>query len=112
MPFTPDLTAALREQADWNLFSALDFAQTHGLALRSVIAKIHAEGLNYSRGTFSAADRRRQTRQDIVCSIAAQLSAPADDLRLLALMDRDTLDTLQMYVAKLDTPETRAVCGD
>lgn len=95
--YTEQMVAELREIGSFNYNSANDFAQKHGIGIRSVIAKVRALELPYTpkepsvKSTTPKEVVRRKS--DIVASIEAAFGAKMPSLEKMTVKDLEMLES-------------------
>lgn len=96
--YTPAMVTALHSQS-WDYESAFAFGAEHGLSVRSVIAKIKTEKLDYTpkAKTVSTAGPR-VLKADLVDAIAKSLHGDPEEVAGLLKSDFSALSTLLRWL--------------
>lgn len=95
--YTPKMVAELRSNEKMNYADAVAFASTYGLPIKSVIAKISALGILYTKKdpkTWGQRENEEPTKTDYVNSIVAVIG----DLPSLSRMTIVDLAKLKRFM--------------
>jgi hypothetical protein len=88
--------AKMREIGNFDYASAQKFADENGLTVRSVIAKVGALGLNYTKKDGKSPTRKSnantRSKADIVASIERHVGAELASLSKMTVADLESLE--------------------
>ena len=92
--YTDTMVETLQAQGTWAYSDCVEFAEKHGLSIRSVISKVKSLGLDYEPKPTPAAGAPRIRKADTVRSIARRLDVTYEEIEGLAKADRKALSAL------------------
>ena len=101
--YTPELVAELRSVGAFTYASAVAFAAVHGLKPKSVIAKIHSEGLAYEakpKPVAKKVENELPKKADVLAEIFGKIGIE------LASMERMTVAELMALNASIAGDES------